>query len=296
MFQQGTLWDFDDAISSVESVDGSTLSVLPDGQRSEASGLVPAPVSRTRQPAKAKATTTRETFGRKCSGSSASASLTQSLANKLRQQFATVGSMEYRQTWKEKVTPSGRLYSEHTASARPISDNDFSGWPTPASIDSTSNRETMESKAARGSGGINLSTAATLAGWPTPNVPLGGRVQSDEVTISGKRANGTKAQVGLENVARLAGWASPTAHEKCRSLEFQKGRELNAREALLIGPVSTPSPAETENRGALNPAHSRWLMGYPPEWDACADMVTRLSRKRPPRSSKCSSKAKPDSA
>jgi hypothetical protein len=37
-------------------------------------------------------------------------------------------------------------------------------WPTAQSTDSTSNKESPESKAARGSGGINLSTAAHLNG------------------------------------------------------------------------------------------------------------------------------------
>jgi len=52
---------------------------------------------------------------------------------------------------------------------------------------------------------------------------------------------------------------------------------VNALEAF--GPPPSGSRVGTTSQGQLNPAHSRWLMGLPREWDVCAPTVMRSSRR-----------------
>ena len=48
------------------------------------------------------------------------------------------------------------------------------------------------------------------------------------------------------------------------------GVSLTSLSLQASGAMPSGSPAETAKQGQLNPAHSRWLMGYPPEFCACA--------------------------
>jgi hypothetical protein len=95
-------------------------------------------------------------------------------------------------------------------------------------------------------------------------------------------------------VVRLAGWttASATDGERAGTITRDMTGSSLTQQAQLVasGPMPTGSPAGTGKPGQLNPAHSRWLMGYPPEWDDCAVMGTQLCQRAPKRSSKPSSK------
>ncbi len=146
-------------------------------------------------------------------------------------------------------------------------------------------------------GGVNLQTAVLLTSWPTPTATDGkGGYQG------GRIRNGKLSTDRLDVAAQLAGWPTPTTsndrspcpQEAMRTYR-DNGTKIQKRlqdVAALCGPVRLTASGEMltgctagmESGGQLDPDHSRWLMGFPPEWEDCAPTETLSTLKRRQRS------------
>jgi hypothetical protein len=163
------------AISLLALAAGPTHCALPDGPTISPSIPVPVPASPLAVRARAKAPGTSATSGPSGRALSPSAVLQLSLENKLRARLDVNGSPEYALKWKHWPMRSGPRICALRASARRTSDNAFTGWRTPTVGDSIRGVEKNPKLRNAKAGTASLNNEAALAGWPTPNVPNGGR-------------------------------------------------------------------------------------------------------------------------
>jgi hypothetical protein len=170
------------------------------------------------------------------------------------------------------VTPSSRDWKDSPGMALARRDGrarldqlprqaQLAGWPTPCGQDGPHGGPAQ--------GADRLPGAAALAAWNTPAASdgTGGKRPHPDTTLSGRHPSGRKVNMGLASQAHIGFIATIPARW------------------TASGTLRTGCSARMGNGGRLNPAHSRWLMGFPPEWDACAPMETPSSRKSRRRSS-----------
>ena len=230
------------------------------------------------------AATMHATYGLRSSASSASAALQASLASRLPVLLDSLGSITFVLTWKAQDTPQRRQLCRLAASARTTDASGCSGWPTPMAGTPAQN-----GNSAAGNNDSSQITVA-LAHWPTlkaADADKGVRTHRGAMKELARKGPGSD----LPTIAAAA-WRTPahqdsehsTANAQNRGDQIGKQIMLAHQVALTLGPMSSGSSAATGKPGQLNPAFSRWLMGYPIEWDDCAPTVTRSSRKSRPSS------------
>lgn len=113
---------------------------------------------------------------------------------------------------------------------------------------------------------VRRKSDSACTGWQTPKLPSGGG-QGFRLTEGGGMRK-------LEDQVALTGWPAPTCPSKTGNHQSGNNRYMSLVRRLCSVGIQTGFNAETVTPGPLRAAHSRWVQGYPREWENCADSVT----------------------
>jgi len=173
----------------------------------------------------------------------------------------------------------------------------MAGWPTARSADGEKNVRTADGadrEIARKGGPQDMAQAAAIAGWGTPvanpanGTPVAFQARKRRAQARGVQMGDTITDIQMQ--AKLAGCPTPSCSNdrapqpaEIKRTDGSKRQQRLQDFTAIAGPARltangellTGCSAEMESGGQLNPAHSRWLMGFPEAWCKAAILSFR---------------------